>query len=256
MPRTIFAATVCASVLTAPGLAQDGGFGFALIGQQAVDFSFNTMNTVIGNNALDAVTQPRQGAGARGPAVAGRLALTAPGGGAGMAGAVSLPYQPSSTLAREALDGYLARLKSNNPKLAPIAADQFGRHDYRQVYRGLTRGTGLSEHDLVDIMAAWTMLGWMVANNHLDNPDLGQLRALRAQLAGALASNPRLADSRTRALLGEEMKIHFVTLHAGWQGAQREGRLPQYADAVAQLFRRTGTDLRQLAMTGQGLVQR
>lgn len=204
--RRIHLAAAALAMLGMAAPAAADGYGLALTGQQAVDFGFTTMNSVIGNNALDAMNQPRQGAGARGPAPAGRLAPTAPGGGAMVAGAASLPCQPSSPLARAALDAYLARLKSNDPKLAPIAADQFGRHDYRQVYRGLTRGTGRSEHDLVDIMAAWTMLGWMVANNHLDIPDGGQL--------------------------------------------------PRHADAVAQLFRRTGADLRQLAMTGQGPVQR
>jgi hypothetical protein len=254
--------------LLAPARAQDTGF--ALFGQQAVSHSFNTMNTVIGNNALNAATRPRnapprsgspqgmlgQGTLGQGTLGQGTLGLSDPTAAPARAAAMSLTYQPNDALARNALAAYLQRLKSSNPKLAPLAAEQFGRHDYRQVYRGLTRGTGLRDNDLVDIMSAWTMLGWMVANDSQANPDPTKLKALRNQMAGVLADNPRLADPATRAMLGEEMKIHFVTLHAGWQGAQREGRLPQYAEDVARLFQRTGTDLRQLSMTSQGMVQR
>lgn len=60
----------------------------------------------------------------------------------------------------------------------------------------------------------------------------------------------------TRAALAEELKLLFVTLHAGWQGARRGGVLQQYADGTAQLFKTQGTDLRGLRLTEAGFVAR
>lgn len=177
-----------------------------------------------------------------------------PGGGDGAA--VSLAYQPTAELRRETVDGYVSRLAQSDPEAARAVRDQFGRHDYAQVWRGLTLGTGLSERDAADSMAAFMMLGWMIANDSLDNPDPAHVQAVRAQLGPALVGEPRLSDPATRAALGEETKLLFVTLHAGWQGAQREGRLPEYADGVAAMFRRLGVDMRALRLTDAGFARR
>ncbi len=260
--RALFAAlaTVWAFALPAPASADP----FMLAGQQAVQMSFSTMQTVIGNNALEAAVPSRPGAAraarparqagmaARGP---GPVAFASPATGGG-AGAAGLVYSQSPDLARRAVQSYVGRLESRNPAAARVAADQFARHDYRAAYRSLTRGTGLSDSDAVDIMAAWVMLGWMIANNSLANPNPANIRGIRAQLAPALAAAPQLADTAVRADLGEEMKLHFVTLHAGWQSAQREGQLARYSDGVADLFRRQGMDLRALSVGPSGLMPR
>ena len=88
------------------------------------------------------------------------------------------------------------------------------------------------------------------------------IRALRRsvprvrQMLVKLAENPRVAAPATRAALGEELKLLFVTLHAGWQSARREGSLDEYSRGVAALWRAQGDDLRGIRLTGAGFVAR
>lgn len=57
--------------------------------------------------------------------------------------------------------------------------------------------------------------------------------------------------------MGEEIVISFITLHAGWQSARREGKLQAYSDGVAAMFeKQTGNDLRALVLTNRGLEKR
>ncbi|MBC7945841.1 MAG: hypothetical protein H7X91_11400, partial [Burkholderiales bacterium] len=79
---------------------------------------------------------------------------------------------------------------------------------------------------------------------------------VRAQVARSLAANATFANPHTRAELAEEMKLLFVTLHAGWQSARREGNLKPYADGVARMFQQfTGNDLRAMRLTERGFVR-
>lgn len=81
--------------------------------------------------------------------------------------------------------------------------------------------------------------------------------AVRGQVAEGLAANPRFKDPATLAALAEELKISFVTLHAGWQSARREGTLPTYSDGVAALFARNGgPNLRSLTLADDGFAKR
>ena len=57
--------------------------------------------------------------------------------------------------------------------------------------------------------------------------------------------------------MAEEIKILFVTLHAGWQGARREGSVRGYADGIARMFaEQAGQPLRTIALTDRGFVPR
>ena len=63
-----------------------------------------------------------------------------------------------------------------------------------------------------------------------------------------------LSNPSTRAQLGEELKLLFVVVHAGWQGTQREETLAAYANGIAGMFQQFGgEDLRRVALTDTGL---
>lgn len=172
-------------------------------------------------------------------------------------GAVALPYRPSPALRRAAQQGYIDRVSRTRPDLVPVMQAQFSRVDYAKVFRSLIKGTGLRENDVADAVAAYTSLGWMISNNALADPDPRAVQALRQQVAQSLSANPQFTDAATRGQLAEEMKLLFVTLHAGWQSAQREGNLRGYSDGVAAMFKaQTGNDLRAMRLTPNGLVRR
>lgn len=167
----------------------------------------------------------------------------------------SFAYASSPAAAKHAVAGYIARASRTEPAAAKQLDAQLAQHDYRTVYRALLQGTGLRENDAVDALTAYTSRGWMIANNQLRDLDPSILQGLRGQIAARATGNPAFAPSR-RAALGEEMKLLFVTLHAGWQSAQREGKLAQYSNGVAELFRRNDIDLRALRLTSSGFAAR
>jgi hypothetical protein len=264
-------ALLLAVALPAPASAQD-----AIQIQPIFDMGVLTMNA-----AIDTVTLAEEkrsstgryapGAGAtippsevgrvmgRGGVVPQRLAFAGPGGAPAAARAsapVSLAYRADPALRRASLDAFLARAAASNRAGVEDLRRQFGRHDYDAVWRQLTRGSGLSGSDAADAMAAYAMLGWMIANTSLEDADPAHVRGIRAQLAPALATDPRLAAPDTRAALGEELKILAVILHAGWQSAQREGQLARYADGVAEFFQGQGLDLRALSVGPSGFEPR
>ncbi len=145
------------------------------------------------------------------------------------------PYPaPSAQFRKQQVADLLDRANQSDPKSAQVMRAQFARHDYASIYDGITRPYGLAGNDAASSLAAYMVLGWMIVHEGQEPPAAG-LRGVRAQAAQAL-SDPRLAAPEMRAKLGEEFKILFVTLHAGWQGARREGTLDRYAAGVARLF--------------------
>ena len=172
------------------------------------------------------------------------------------AGDVALDYRPSAALARQAVDGYLARASQTSPEGARVYREQFARHDYRSLYRGLIAGAGLRENDAGDALAAYTLLGWQIANRSTASISNEAVRAVRSQLVAAVGGSEPFAPGN-RAALGEELKLLYVTLHSGWQAAQREGTTRAYSDGVAALFsRQAQTDLRTIRITDNGITPR
>lgn len=169
---------------------------------------------------------------------------------------VALPYAPRAEDARVAKAKFLERLRENDPATATAIADEFGRHDMSQVYAGITQAYGLSPNDAGDVMTAYLLLGWLVANGVYE-PPAGSIAAARAAISASLARGGQIADVSTRAKLAEEVKILFVVLHSGWLSARKEGNMIQYAAGVAELFcTATGDDLRRLALGPNGCQPR
>lgn len=199
-----------------------------------------TLSAQIGNLSLGQVA--RDGSG-RGAPIAPRA-----GGPTG-----AMTYRVTPAISQAAVRGYIARASKKNPQAAKHMGDQFAKHDYRAAYRGLIAGTGLRENDALDALTAYTALGWMITHNAFSDPDPAALKGLRAQLAPRFDRTSAFSDPGTRAALGEELKLLFVTLHSGWQSAKREGALSQYSGGVAQLFRRQGgADLTQVKLGPAG----
>lgn len=150
---------------------------------------------------------------------------------------------PSAQFRKQQVADLLARASKTDPQSAAALRAQFSKSDYAPVYDGITRPYGLAGNDAASSLAAYMVLGWMIVHDGQE-PSRAGLQGVRAQAAQAL-SDPRLSAPGMRARLGEEFKILFVTVHAGWQSARREGTLDRYADGVAQLFgQKNGMNLR------------
>ena len=171
------------------------------------------------------------------------------------AASVRLAYHPTKALQRQAEEGILHRLERKNPGAADALGQQMAKHDFGRVYTGLVGPFGLRDDDVVDIMTAYTALGYLIATGAPD-PSRASLRALRSRIAAQLAGDPQFGGE-ARGRLGEEIKVLFVNLHAGWQSARKEGNVEAYADGVNELFEQQGgVDLRRVVLTDQGFVAR
>lgn len=165
----------------------------------------------------------------------------------------SFQYQPSAALSQQVAKALLARTARQDPAAAKAIADEMARKDFGKVYADFVRPFGIKPDDAVDALTAYTLLGWMIATGGTD-PTPRQVAAVRAQIAQRAAHNPSFTDPGARARLGEELKLLFVVLKAGWQSAGPEGNLRPYSDGVATLFLRNSIDLRALRLSDQGFT--
>ncbi len=165
-----------------------------------------------------------------------------------------LRYRSTSSTMQAALSAYIERAKRSNPEAADAADRALGQQDVSAIYRGMVAPFGLHDGNLADALTAYTVLGWMIANDAGD-PSPFSVQAARSQLATRLVSDPRLS-SDSQIGLGEEFKLSFVILHAGWQSARREGSVSSFAEAVAAMFANQGLDLRAVGLTTAGFGPR
>lgn len=163
-------------------------------------------------------------------------------------------YQPTDGLARRTLDAYVARISRTDRKAAALIAGEFARLDYRTIYNAIVGDMGFRTDSVSDAMAAYFMLTWVIANQTTSDPTPAQTQGLRRQFAARAAAAPEVLANR--ATMGEQLKLLVVTLHAGMQSAQREGKKASYADGVsAMVDQQYGINLRALRMTAEGFVE-
>lgn len=168
---------------------------------------------------------------------------------------IAFPYRSTAELRRSAADGFIQRTTKSDPAAGKLIASEMAKHDFHRIYAGIVAPFGYRANDAADALAAYTLLGWLIATGAPD-PSPAAAAAVRAQIAAGMANDQRFSDPRTRAELAEELKLLFVTLHSGWQSARREGKLRPYGDGVASMFRRfSGNDLRAMRLTEQGFVR-
>jgi len=167
--------------------------------------------------------------------------------------AATLPmrYSAPPALRQQVVAEFVDRVRRHSAENARLIQEQLAQHDYRRIYDGIVRPYGLAGDDAANALAAYLVLGWMIVHNGQEPPP-GAVRGVRAQASVAL-SDSRLASPEMHARLGEEFKILFVTIHAGWQSARREGNLGRYAAGVADMFRNLdGIDLHAMDLGPEG----
>lgn len=168
-----------------------------------------------------------------------------------------LQYVPTTRLQSQAITGVVARLTRQNPIAANAIKSQLAQNDSKQIFDGFINGSPLKADDAIDIVTVYTLIGWQIANRTAREISDAEIMGVRRQLAPALAGNPALRDPAMRAALGEEMKLLAIIIHAGWQGAVREGNVVVYSDGIVRMWQsQTGRDLRKVKLTATGFAPR
>lgn len=227
-------------------------------GQMSPDLIMETYNSnirvitdgIINKSVLDKSIERNRTAGTRRSATGKTTAST-----------TRLTYTSTPALRQQTVQGYVTRLKANNPAAAQAIATTFGpgKYDYGQVYRGLIDGHGLRDNNAADAMTAFMLVGYMIVNDVRDDKSITptKAQAVRAQLAPLMTQNPALQKPGALAQVAEEMKLQTVIIQGGWQSAMKENTLPAYRQGIATLFsKQYGLDMAKVRLTDQGLVGR
>lgn len=160
-----------------------------------------------------------------------------------------LTYNPSPKIKERVLNNIAANLKLDAANIANLKQTNFDG-----IFTGITAPYHLQANDASDIVAAYQVLNWIIANNSA-NPQLTTVASVREDTDDALRQNKEIyTDAGKRAMLGEELKIMFVLLHAGWQDAIKKGTTASFSEKIAgQYSSAFGQDLRSLKLDAKGL---
>ncbi|MGE7414681.1 hypothetical protein [Methylobacterium tarhaniae] len=165
----------------------------------------------------------------------------------------ALPFASNAELRAATVARHVRKLRASNPIAAAEVAREMARHDYDAIFRSFLSDTALRPDDAGDVLTAFIVLQWMVANDTKAEPSPAALRAVRRQMVAPMADRPPLSQASTRAAFAEQVKLRTVLHHAGWQAAQRLGMVPSFVATLSKDFI-PPAKLRAVALTDNGLV--
>ena len=125
----------------------------------------------------------------------------------------------------------------------------------------LLRRYGYSPQNLGDVLAAYLVICWEIVNEADSNDEPSGQRAVRRQLAGALASVPSIAKMSDAQKQARAERTAYMTMVAGsaYQDLKRSGQRERIAElqrSVRAEMLKSGVDLRTLDLTSGGLIKR
>jgi len=161
-----------------------------------------------------------------------------------------------AAVSEQARQAFLSGLVANSGQAAADEVDQrFG--NIRTTFRRVVSPYGLSADNFADVMTAYVVIMWMAANRQVDLPQVAQVQGVRRQMQSALAG--KLSDAAKRQLVAETMMYQTCVAVAAREEAQAKGNV-QILDQLSNALDRSGGNgaqqLRQMALTNQGLVSR
>jgi hypothetical protein len=162
-----------------------------------------------------------------------------------------LTYLPSATETSKAIRAYVANTGLGG-EAAVKAQQALEKANVPQRYRLLVTNAGLRDDNVSDAFTAYTVLGWMIANNAAE-PSRAVVQGTRNKFAQQLAANPSLSGSHA-AIISEKLKLLFVIMDDGWQDAKRKGKGQAYSDTINSAFNANGLNMRSLKLTTSGFA--
>lgn len=230
------------AVLGSPAGAQDYAFqGFA------TSDAMNQMHAAMRDNMMSS------GDGSASSARRAARALAAPSGAV-----VSTTYRASpavSTRVRSQFAEFVGRNSGREAEQRVRSVLMNG--DPVGSWSGIVRSDGLRSGDVADVMAAYWVMNWVIANQGDNNR--AQTLAVRDQVRRSIAGGPiaRLDDAG-RQEMAEVLMLNFLVQHAAYVDAMQRGdnaMARRLGDAAVTRFRNEmGVDLRQLRLTQAGFV--
>lgn len=170
-------------------------------------------------------------------------------GGSSKAAYSDLTYRPNTRIKQQVVDGMIKKMKN------PAPAQTFMQYDFDKAFTSITKPYGLQYNDAGDIMTAYQVINWMIANQQTQNPSATAVEAARKSTIAGLSSVKEFKhDVVVRAKMGEELKILIVILESGWMEARKKGTTKAFANQVnTSYMQKYGVNLQQTKLDDKGL---
>lgn len=162
----------------------------------------------------------------------------------------------ASDLAR---DEYFRRLR---PQVSAAAAKNmeaaYARKPLRQSFLEIARPLGLSDRDLRDVMTAYLVTGWMVANE-APPPSASQISGVRKQVDGIFKGMAPVTDAGQRQIIGEVIMYGIVGQNYARNEIVASGNkddLAKFTRKMAGRYNEDGYDFQNLTIDNGGFRKR
>ncbi len=130
-----------------------------------------------------------------------------------------------------------------------------------QSFDRLLQRYGYSPQNLGDVLAAYLVISWEIVNAADSNDQPAGQKAVRRQLAGALAAVPSIAKMSDAQKQSQAERTAYLTMLAGTayqglKGGSNPAQLANLQRSVRNDLLKSGVDLKRLSLTDGGLVKR
>jgi len=167
-------------------------------------------------------------------------------------------YRPDPAVRERDLAHFVERTRAVDPDTAAELEHSFATRDVIGEIAGALRKYGLDANDAADATTAYILTAWYGVRGRDDDPAPGEIRAVRAQIASAMAATPAFASASDamRQELSEAMLIHTLLAGQAVTAVKNDpDKLAQVTDAIGRGARATfGFDLKQVGLGEHGLT--
>jgi len=177
---------------------------------------------------------------------------------------VAVPAKPAAwgfghTLAvtRQVHDLIVSPLAQARGQASVEAFDrQFG--DIQATFGRVVAPFGLDPHDLVDVIAAYTVAMWMNVNQQTTLPSRAAVQAVRAQVASAFSAAPQgaLTNPDKRQFVAEAMMYQTCVAIVQREAASSQDLRATLAQKTQKQLTNSHSDLSNLTLTENGFALR
>jgi hypothetical protein len=168
-------------------------------------------------------------------------------------------YQVSSARRKANLARFVQKSRSVDPQGAAAMAQLIAKQDIIAEIGGALRPYGLRVDDVADAYTVWWVSSWDAAHGRQSPPDRGQMQAVRAQAAQAIAATPEFAraDDAAKQEYAEALLVQTALIDAIAEKYGKDRAMaPKIAASVRQGARASGLDLDAMTLTRNGFVPR
>ncbi|WP_363799527.1 hypothetical protein ABU614_04910 [Lysobacter firmicutimachus] len=186
--------------------------------------------------------------------------------------ALNAAFADSLTGRRPSLDSEVLRdiddAFERHPQFRRLLAQQIGGDDRGRVLQALQSGRlqaqfgqrlqahGYSARNFGDVLNAFMIYGWTLANDGARSDHDAAFSGLRARLADSLARGQKLTSMRPQQLQEAAELYGLVATLAGaaWQNARSPAERASVRDGMAAIGRTVGIDFRTVALRDGGFA--